>query len=1046
MRVEHWQTRAFAVVALAVLVTLSVGCDETSSQYTEGENGKMSVTPTSIIFPQIAIDEVESRIIRIRNVGTGTLRIPFNGGYTLSPADQPFLFTYMQVNGQDTETLEAGAEAELVVTYRAADDQMHYAELHIEATNSDKATITLSTVTPTPQIQVDPNPILFSRVRPNTSTQLEATVSNVGTAPLSIKKITFAAGNTTDFTILSQLPATPLSLAPDESFPILLGYTPTGDVNLVDVSHLLFDSNSGATDHRLDVEIKGTISSPRIEIAPASLDFGAAETGEIVKRSLSIENIGEEPLEVSQVYLDLSSSKDFSYNDVDSFTLQPDEIRGVDVFYQASGQGVDSGYLVFESNDPISPAVSISLLGMWAGPDMDVRPTQLDFGQVAINVSKSLSFEIYNVGVRDLTIHEIPQLNGPTDGSLTLQVEGGLGFPLTIPGNSKKKVSLLFSPKSEFPSTVVTFEVRSNDPVEPNVRVSARMEGVGAGFCEVELVPVTLNFGLVPGGYDKQLPIMVRNKGAAPCQVQAVTLRTDMTSMFYGNPFSFVVPFTPFEVGPGESHLLEFNYRPLSGSEIDTFGSQAIFVVNDPLNGLNNIACASAPTGLPGMGGCSFGFGLPGNCWACLTGKTGDPALAMVPSIIDFGLVTLGCNSQTIRARIYNKGTAPTNLISVELDATCAANFSLQGVPPMPYSLAAGTFEEVELIFTPVNTTPESCRLIVKGDTETLTVPVKGTGTTDENVVDNFRQVSGRKVDVLFVVDNSGSMGDDQQNLADNFTSFIGEALTWGVDFQIGVTTTDDAHEGKLQAQGSYPRIIASSEMTAAQVEAAFKGNIKVGDSGSATERGLKAAELALTNPNVTSNVPGDCPGSPGYSDECSTPYSCDTHDQSCGGYNAGFLRDDASLEIIFVTDEQDQSPAVLDYYVDTFKNIKGYQNSSMMHAHAIVGYQDTNGQCSMSGFERYTDVADQTNGEVASLCGDFANSLSVVGSNAFGLRQQFFLSRVPVQATIKVSINGVEQSSGWVFDPASNSIVFDDASVPPNNANLVINYKAACF
>ena len=43
-----------------------------------------------------------------------------------------------------------------------------------------------------------------------------------------------------------------------------------------------------------------------------------------------------------------------------------------------------------------------------------------------------------------------------------------------------------------------------------------------------------------------------------------------------------------------------------------------------------------------------------------------------------------------------------------------------------------------------------------------------------------------------------------------------------------------------------------------------------------------------------------------------------------CGGYNMGFLRKDATLEIVFVSDEEDQSPADLSFYINFFKNIKG--------------------------------------------------------------------------------------------------------------------------
>jgi hypothetical protein len=48
-----------------------------------------------------------------------------------------------------------------------------------------------------------------------------------------------------------------------------------------------------------------------------------------------------------------------------------------------------------------------------------------------------------------------------------------------------------------------------------------------------------------------------------------------------------------------------------------------------------------------------------------------------------------------------------------------------------------------------------------------------------------------RKLDVLFVVDNSGSMSSSQTNLANNFSSFIDRFISKGYDFKIAVSTTD---------------------------------------------------------------------------------------------------------------------------------------------------------------------------------------------------------------------------------------------------------------
>jgi hypothetical protein len=168
------------------------------------------------------------------------------------------------------------------------------------------------------------------------------------------------------------------------------------------------------------------------------------------------------------------------------------------------------------------------------------------------------------------------------------------------------------------------------------------------------------------------------------------------------------------------------------------------------------------------------------------------------------------------------------------------------------------------------------------------------------------------QTDILFVVDDSGSMQPEQTNLATNFDAFITRLAASPVknEFQIGVTTTsvdfprydtgsagsfkvfttyDGTPTGKpypagaLVAAAGRPTILVATSPTLVDD---FKANVNVGTSGSGKEQGFRAAQLALT-------------------------------DRIADGANAGFLRPGARLAIIVVTDEDDCSdpaspPAVI--------------------------------------------------------------------------------------------------------------------------------------
>ncbi len=78
--------------------------------------------------------------------------------------------------------------------------------------------------------------------------------------------------------------------------------------------------------------------------------------------------------------------------------------------------------------------------------------------------------------------------------------------------------------------------------------------------------------------------------------------------------------------------------------------------------------------------------------------------------------------------------------------------------------------------------------------------------------VDTYLQQSASQVDVLWVIDNSGSMAPRQENLAKNFQSFIDVFAKGSIDFRIGVTTTD-IFKQPGQFVGS-PRVLTPSTPT----------------------------------------------------------------------------------------------------------------------------------------------------------------------------------------------------------------------------------------
>ena len=350
----------------------------------------------------------------------------------------------------------------------------------------------------------------------------------------------------------------------------------------------------------------------------------------------------------------------------------------------------------------------------------------------------------------------------------------------------------------------------------------------------------------------------------------------------------------------------------------------------------------------------------------------------------------------------------------------------------------------------PGTPTVESQTPQIKTDTTTATGDF---GIAVPRQCDGYTQLSVRKVDILWVIDSSGSMGPKQARLAANFDGFIQQLVNANppIDFHIAVTTTDTdnaATRGKLRSWSlsgqsddyiaCFPQttgtIFCNTGGTTATAVTAFGQMSQVGTTGSPQERGLYAAYLALTNTfnNSTEAV-------------------------------TRFVRPDAALYVVMVSDEDDSSCSPMTrqafctadpgcrcapdqalggtgawgstaYFVRFFETFKGYGNGESVAVAAIVSSdidsgvpsqfgdpnphvgccRSLNGQpCPTSGvndggFEisyfanRYVQVAAATGGVTVNICqDDFSGALSSLGFSASGLRREFRLSRGPdVKAT----------------------------------------------
>jgi hypothetical protein len=328
-------------------------------------------------------------------------------------------------------------------------------------------------------------------------------------------------------------------------------------------------------------------------------------------------------------------------------------------------------------------------------------------------------------------------------------------------------------------------------------------------------------------------------------------------------------------------------------------------------------------------------------------------------------------------------------------------------------------------------------------------------------------QVSGQ-ADILFVIDNSGSMSEEQQMLANNFQTFISglTASSNTFNYRIGITSTDFAGTtgvsfSRTQAYSSFlnfgpggliskllspasstPKYL-TSDMDPDFVRSQFVASANLGTGGSGYENGIETFRRFLT---------------------LTTP----------GRVNSDFMRDDNTrLDVILISDEDAHNPSnqsqylrantsafnsYLDQTVAQISAAKNGRGANMIKYHSIVGFENSNASCSLfsTGGLRgeglaYLALSNRTGGMKIDLCRseNFANDLLTLGSViSSSIRRVFSLNQVPANvANIKVFLNGtlIPQSTtnGWSYTESSNSVTIHGMNLESlTRINVQVDYQ----
>lgn len=1028
--------RALLPCVFAVVAALGApGCGDSSGGFSLGPEAQIDISPLSIDFGDVPRGEIARRNVTVRHVGS-------SGVIVLDPITLVTDSPDFEIGLIEATTLNPGEQTRIQVIYNSGHDEPDQGELVIghNLANNPETRISLSSAGQRARLVASPAVMDFGIVQAGAPRTLDLTVLNGGSANATLTGGTFDGDRDGDFHL--EIPPEAV-VEPGGKVVLKVTYAPTHRDRDRATLHITTERD----DVSLDVLVGGEEETPVLTVEPSLVQLGWTRPFEVSQRQVTLRNDGNTFLDVSSVALtDQPASLKLTGVPQSAFRLQPGDavVAGL-IFAPTEEHPMTSEPLAkirIVSSDEARNPLLVPVYGAAGEPSILVIPEDVvDFAYVAEGFTATREVTVLNVGDSAVTITDAALVD-PTSDEFVV-VNGG-DLPTTLNPGEAFDLAMTFENRSGAQGTeYAKLFLHTSDPVVPEYPLDVIARRAQRPTCEASFVPDLLAFGAYRPGATGRSVIKVVNFGSGNCiyrdyelsgclaVTEGIRTRFDCNEQIAFNPFRLVSEPTPSDVlGPGG--VLEIPIEFVAPDHVtslygrDSYYGRLALTMSDPNSG-------------------RFQFVAPPGGWGAgvnLRAESAVPLVTVEPTTLEFGLVRTDCSSAVQQVRVAATGPIAATITGLEATG-CGDDVRIEA-PALPASVPGFGSVFVNVRFTPESIGRTDCTLRITNDSQNLPVvdvALGGDGTDVTHKTDSFLQIPPPKVDVLFIVDDSFSMGDDQQRLKQELPKLVDIAVSWGQDYHLAVTTTDTKLV-KGQFKGLPPYVTPETPDPATT----FAEHLVVGTAGFYIEKGLEGAYQALFNRSTRTgiaclNLPNQCPNNDGQG----LPLLC--LDGFCSGKNYGFLRDDAEFVIIIVSDEEDGSERPVSFYVNAFANLKRADAGVGVKVHAIIVTEDgCLGGFGTPGY-RYAQAVAAFGGHVADICGDsFGTEFAAVGQRTFGLTDRFYPSLPPAPGSLTVKVNGA-RCDDWEWSEPTKAVVFPEGSrcFPAFNDTVDLDYDVYC-
>src|SRR2546426_875522 len=604
--------------------------------------------PASLAFGSVAVGSASAvSNVQLSNAGTGPLTFTSIALTGTNASDLVLAVPTIGTDCRTQTTLAAGANCNVGLKFQPASTGAKSASLSVadDAAGSPQS-VSLAGTGIAPAVTLAPTNLAFGTQRVSTPSPVQTvTLTNSGTAPLSIATAVLGGANAGDFALASGTTCiNGATLAAGANCVLNLTFTPTA-ASARTATVTITDDAAGSPQ---SVSLTGTgVTPPTATLSATSSAFGEQRVGTTSPaQSVTLTNNGGAPLNLTSITITGAQAADFAFAAGNTCptgvgSVAPGASCTIGVSFTPAAPAARPA-AVNITDDAVGSPQSVSLAGTGIAPAVTLAPTNLAFGTQRVSTPSPVqTVTLTNSGTAPLSI-ATAVLGGANAGDFALASGTTCINGATLAAGANCVLNLTFTPTaaSARPATVTITDDAAGSPQ------SVSLTGTGVTPPTATLSATSSAFGEQRVGTTSPAQsVTLTNNGGAPLNLTSITI-TGAQAADFAFAAGNTCPTGAGSVAPGASCTISVSFTPLAPGA----RAAAVNITNDAVGSPQSVSLA--------------GTGIA-------------PAVTLAPANLAFGTQRVSTPSPVQTVTLTNSGTAPLSIATAVLGGANAGDFAL---------------------------------------------------------------------------------------------------------------------------------------------------------------------------------------------------------------------------------------------------------------------------------------------------------------------------------------------------------------------------------